>query len=58
MITGHYCVLQTFERYLKGSSCLPLIVYGGSGSGKTSLVAMAARASWDWMEGAGALVYR
>lgn len=51
-------VCQTFERYVKGSCSMPLIVYGDSGCGKTSLVAMAARASWDWMEGYGALVYR
>ncbi|KAK2152117.1 hypothetical protein LSH36_339g02004 [Paralvinella palmiformis] len=44
--------------YVSGTNGLPLIIVGGSGCGKTSVLAVVMTESWQWLDGRGAIVYR
>ncbi len=50
--------MQVIDVYLKSMSQCPLIIVGQSGSGKTSLMAMAAKRAWDVHGGQVAVVHR
>ncbi|CAH8560665.1 unnamed protein product [Heterobilharzia americana] len=45
---GRYNVLEIVKRYIQGSSSDPFVIYGQSGSGKTSVMAKLAVLARDW----------
>ena len=51
-------MLQEIHDYVSGTNGLPLIIVGGSGCGKTSVLAVVMTESWQWLDGRGAIVYR
>ncbi|XP_048252371.1 NACHT and WD repeat domain-containing protein 2-like [Haliotis rufescens] len=54
---GREAILKTIHKYVTGDSVSPLTVFGVSGSGKTSVVAMAAKQASETLD-EGALVVR
>lgn len=50
--------LQRIKDYVHGQKNEPLVIYGKSGSGKTSVMAKAAMCAFDWTNGKAAVVLR
>lgn len=42
--------LKDIEEYVKGPSQYPLVIHGKSGSGKTAIIALAAKAISEFMD--------
>ncbi|XP_077979004.1 NACHT and WD repeat domain-containing protein 2-like [Glandiceps talaboti] len=55
---GRHDTLKRIEEYVVGKDNQPLVVYGQSGCGKTSIVAMAARNVNKWLQGRCKVVLR
>ena len=49
-------IFQHIKDYIAGFSDVPYVVHGSSGSGKTSLMAMAASQSREWTNQDGTVV--
>ena len=45
-----FFLLQDIEEYVRGPSQYPLVIHGKSGCGKTSVIALAAKAISEWMD--------
>lgn len=51
-------LIQNLEAYLAGSSRYPYVVHGASGSGKTSIMAIAAQRAWELHSGKAIVILR
>ena len=49
---------QKMKQYVLGMSNEPLVLHGTSGSGKTSIMAMATKEAWRWFKGKATIVLR
>ncbi|XP_077984721.1 NACHT domain- and WD repeat-containing protein 1-like [Glandiceps talaboti] len=58
MFHGQADALQTIKTYVTGQSKTPLVIYGESGCGKTSMIAMAAKSTRGWFPGGAVTVLR
>ncbi|XP_041349252.1 NACHT domain- and WD repeat-containing protein 1-like [Gigantopelta aegis] len=55
---GRHDTLEKISHYLVDKSRIPFVVYGQSGCGKTSIVAMAAKSCWDKFGGNVVVIIR
>ncbi|KAL3864387.1 hypothetical protein ACJMK2_006074 [Sinanodonta woodiana] len=50
--------IKTIVQYIDSAATLPLVIYGQSGCGKTSIMAMGAKVTYDHLKGKAAVVLR
>ncbi|KAJ8304435.1 hypothetical protein KUTeg_018018 [Tegillarca granosa] len=55
---GREKTLQQIKEYVLGPIDQPFVIHGSSGCGKTSIMAMAAQKTWEWLEGKVGIVLR
>ena len=51
-------MFQKIKNYVLGDSREILLVHGETGCGKTSVMALAAKQAWSWLDGVRSIVIR